>query len=126
MDSDRPVFTTGALKVNPEDGDKDGGLAAVVMTIGEEKVKGVEGGVEGAVVGGTSLMTGSTRTGVVVTTGLGLGKLGRLIEVLAGRAGSSAISSSGRLDEGLVLVLSLFIFPPPDPVLLVAGVLDRG
>ena len=35
-------------------------------------------------------------------------------------------SSSGRLDEGLVLVLSLFIFPPPDPVLLVAGVLDRG
>lgn len=35
------------------DGEKDGGLAAVAMTIGEEKVKGVEGGVEGAVVGGT-------------------------------------------------------------------------
>lgn len=29
------------------DGEKDGGLAAVAMTIGEENVKGTDGGVDG-------------------------------------------------------------------------------
>ncbi|TNN61441.1 hypothetical protein EYF80_028320 [Liparis tanakae] len=32
----------------------------------------------------------------------------------------------GRLLEGRVLVLSLFILPPPEVTLLAAGVLDRG
>lgn len=31
-------FATGALKVNPAEGEKEGGLAAVVLTIGEENV----------------------------------------------------------------------------------------
>lgn len=35
-------------------------------------------------------------------------------------------SSSERLEEGRVLVLSLFILPPPELTLLAAGVLDRG
>lgn len=30
------------------DGEKDGGLAAVALTIGEENVKGTDGGVDGA------------------------------------------------------------------------------
>lgn len=32
----------------PTDGEKDGGLAAVAFTIGEENVKGTDGGVDGA------------------------------------------------------------------------------
>lgn len=35
-------------------------------------------------------------------------------------------SSSGRLEEGRPLVLSLFILPPLELKLLAAGVLDRG
>lgn len=46
---------------------------------------------------------------------------------IVGRSGTSATSySSGRLEEGLAVVLSLFILPPPEPALLTAGVLDRG
>lgn len=35
-------------------------------------------------------------------------------------------SSSGRLEVGRALVLSLFILPPPELALLAAGVLDKG
>lgn len=46
---------------------------------------------------------------------------------MAGSSGTSATSSSSvRLEEGRVLVLSLFILPPPELTLLAAGVLDRG
>lgn len=46
---------------------------------------------------------------------------------MAGRSGTSRTSSSsGRLEEGLALLLSLFILPPPEPAALAAGVLDRG
>ncbi len=38
----------------------------------------------------------------------------------------STSSSSGRLEEGRAVVLSLFILPPPELTLLAAGVLDRG
>lgn len=35
-------------------------------------------------------------------------------------------SASGRLEQGRVVVLSLFILPPAELMLLGAGVLDRG
>lgn len=50
--------------------------------------------------------------------------MGREIRGMSGTSTTS--SSSGRLEEGLVLVLSLLILPPPELALLVEGVLDRG
>lgn len=143
FDIEGPNFATGALKVNPAEGEKEGGLAAVALTIGEENVKGTQGGVEA--VGGSLFVTvsftgvtGATLGAVlmvveVVRGGRGEGKLkdGKaevlMGSVMVGRSGTSATSSSsGRLEEGRALVLSLFILPPPEPTLLAAGVLDRG
>lgn len=140
FDIEGPNFATGALKVNPAEGEKEGGLAAVAFTIGEENVKGTQGGVEA--VGGSLFVTDSFAgvTGVTLGAVLTVVRGGRgevklkvgKAEVLmgsemVGRSGTSATSSSsGRLEEGRAVVLSLFIFPPPEPVLLAAGVLDRG
>lgn len=141
FDMEGPIFATGALKVNPAEGEKEGGLAAVALTIGEENVKGTQGGVKAA---GVSLfvtfslagVTGVSLRGVlmeVVGGGGGEVKLkeGKAEELMgsemAGRSGiSTTSSSSGRLEEGRAVVLSLFILPPPEPALLAAGVLDRG
>lgn len=121
--------------MNPDDGEKDGGLAAVALTIGEENVKGTDGGVDGAA--GSLFAAGSSETvvsGVVLEVSeevgggeekLNVGKVKLLGREAGGRSGSSATSSSGLLDEGL-MALSLFILPPPEPALLVAGVLDKG
>lgn len=140
FDMEGPNFATGALKVNPAEGEKDGGLAAVALTIGDENVKGTEGGDETAtgslfvMVSFVGVALGAELTEVdVVTDGSGVEKLkvGNA-EVLMGsemdgRSGTSATSSSsGRLDEGRAVVLSLFILPPPEFTLLAAGVLDRG
>lgn len=140
FDMEGPNFATGALKVNPAEGEKEGGLAAVALTIGEENVKGTEGGDETAagslfvMVSFAGVALGAELTDVdVVTDGNGVEKLkvGNA-EVLMGsemdgRSGTSATSSSaGRLDEGRAVVLSLFILPPPEFTLLAAGVLDRG
>lgn len=143
FDREGPIFATGALNVNPAEGEKEGGLAAVALTIGEENVKGTQGGVEAA---GGSLFVNISLTGVTavalegvlmvveaVRGGRGEEKLkvGKA-EVLmgsemAGRSGTSTTSSSsGRLEEGLAVVRSLFILPPPEPPPLAAGVLDRG
>lgn len=129
------VFIVGALKVNPVDGERDGGLAAVALTMGVEKVKGASG-VVGTV--GTLLMAGSLGMkvdglllGLRLEVGGGEEKLkvgrGELLKgsEMAGRSGASETSSSVFLDEGRIL-LSLFILPPPTPVLLVVGVLDNG
>lgn len=141
LDMEGPNTATGALKVNPAEGEKEGGLAAVALTIGEENVKGTQGGVEA--VGGSLFLTVSfggvtgVRVGAVlmvveVVTGGIRGeklKVGMVLMVreIVGRSGTSATSSSsGRLEEGLVLVLSRFILPPPEPTLLAAGVLERG
>lgn len=143
FDMEGPNFATGALKVNPAVGEKEGGLAAVALTIGEENVKGTQGGVEA--VGGSLLVTVSlagvtgVRSGAVVMVvevvrggrgeeKLKVGKAEALMgSEMVGRSGTSAISSSsGRLEEGRALVLSLFILPPPELTLLAAGVLDRG
>lgn len=143
FDIEGPNFVTGALKVNPAEGEKEGGLAAVALTMGEENVKGTQGGVEAF--GGSLFVTVSlteVTAGIlgvelieveVVTGGSGeeklkVGKADVLMgSEMVGRSGTSATSSSsGRLEEGRVLVLSLFIFPPPEPTLLAAGVLDRG
>lgn len=139
LDTEGPVFATGALNVNPAEGEKEGGLAAVVMTMGEAKVKGTQGpgdAVGGALPGVTgSVATGTTGATVGVTGVAGGGEeklnVGRLKVLIgremAGRSGASATSSSGRLLDGRVLVRSLFILPPPEPELLAAGVLvDRG
>lgn len=140
FDMEGPNFATGALKVNPAEGEKEGGLAAVALTIGEENVKGRQGGVEA--VGGSSFVTVSLAGVTGVTLGVvlmvvrgGRGevklKVGKA-EVLmgsemVGRSGTSTTSSSsGRLEEGRAVVLSLFILPPPEFTLLAAGVLDRG
>lgn len=140
FDMEGPNFATGALKVNPAEGEKEGGLAAVALTIGEENVKGTQGGVEAV---GGSLFVSASLTGVTgVTLGVvlmvvrgGRGevklKVGKA-EVLmgsemVGRSGASATSSSsGCLEDGRVVVLSLFILPPPELTPLAAGVLDRG
>lgn len=141
FDMEGPNIATGALKVNPAEGEKEGGLAAVALTIGEENVKGTQGGVEA--VGGSLFVTVSLAgvTGVtsgavlmvveVVRGGRGEEKLnlGMVLmgSEMVGRSGTSATSSSsGRFDEGRVLVLSRFILPPPEPTLLAAGVLDKG
>lgn len=130
----------GALKVNPAEGEKEGGLAAVALTIGEENVNGTEGGVEAvggslfetiSLAGVTCVMLGAV---LLVATGgreeekLKVGKAAELMgSEMIGRSSTSATSSSsGRLEEGRVLVLSLFILPPPELTLLAAGVLDRG
>lgn len=137
FDTDVPARATGTLKVKPADGEKEGGLAAVAMTMGEEKVKGSQGGVDtvggsfseaGSLAGVTAVAVGVTQ---VVIGGLEKVKVGRLKALMgreiAGRSGTSAISSSSeRLEEGRVLVLSLFILPPPEVVALTTGVLDRG
>lgn len=143
FDMEGPNFATGALKINPAEGEKEGGLAAVALTIGEENVKRSQGGVEAA---GVSLFVNVSLAGVtgviwgVVLTVVEVVKGGRGEEKLkVGKAvllmgsemvGSSGISatssSSGCLEEGRVLVLSLFILPPPELTLLAAGVLDRG
>lgn len=140
FDMEGPNFATGALKVNPAEGEKEGGLAAVALTMGEENVKGTQGGV--FAVRGSSFVTVSLArvTGVtlgavllVVTGGRGemklkLGKADlQMGSEMVGRSGTSATSSSsGRLEEGRAVVLSLFILPPPEFTLLAAGVLDRG
>lgn len=140
FDMEGPNFATGALKINPADGENEGGLAAVALTIGEENVKGTQGGVEAV---GSSLFGTISLAGVkgvtlgMVLTGVSGGrgevklKVGKA-EVLmgsemAGRSGTSTTSSSsGRLEDGRAVVLSLFILPPPEPPLLAAGVLDSG
>lgn len=149
LDTDGPVFMTGALNVKPDDGENDGGLAGVALTMGEEKVKGTEGGdvgggallsgvwadaVEGAKVGAGVLVTtagAGTRAGWGVEDGevkLNVGSARVLMgREMAGRSGTSAASSSaGRLLEGRTLLRSRFILPPPEPAVLAAGVLDRG
>jgi len=143
FDMEGPNFATGALKVNPAEGEKEGGLAAVALTIGEENVKGSQGGVETtgvslfvnvSLAGVTGVILGVVLTVVEVVKG-GRGeeklKVGKAVLLMgsemAGSSGTSATSSSsGRLEEGRVLVLSLFILPPPELTLLAAGVLDRG
>lgn len=136
FEAESVVFIVGALNVNPVDGEKDGGLAAVALTMGVEKVKGTSG-VVGTV--GTCLHTAGSfgrrvdglLLGLRVEVGGGEEKLnvgrGQLLKgsEMAGRSGASGTSSSAFLDEGRIL-LSLFILPPPVPVLLVAGVLDSG
>lgn len=143
FDTEGSNFATGALKVNPAEGEKEGGLAAVALTMGEAKVKGSHGGVEAA--GGSLTVRVSLGgvAGMMLEAGLtvleevrgGRGeeklKVGKL-EVLmgsetAGRSGTSTTSfSSGRLEETRALLLSLFILPPAEPELLAAGVLERG
>lgn len=141
---EEPIFATGALKVNPAEGEKEGGLDEFAMTMGEEKVKGRQGGVEAAessVSATVSLAAagGEAGAGAAVTEVVGGGaeklKVGRLKapteRAAAGRSGTSmSRSSSGRLEEGRVVVLSRFILPPPPPPpdaeLLAAGVLDSG
>lgn len=143
FDMEGPNFATGALKVNPAEGEKEGGLAAVALTIGEENVKGTHGGVEAfggslfvtvSLAGVTVMILGVELTVVEVEIGgrgeekLKVGKadlpMGR---EMVGRSGTSATSSSSWcLEEGLALLLSLFILPPPELTLLAAGVLDRG
>lgn len=138
FDMEGPNFATGALKVNPAEGEKEGGLAAVALTIGDENVKGTEGGEETAAGSlfvmisfeGVALAAELTEVDVV-TDGSGeeklkVGNVERLME-MDGRSGTSATSSlSGCLDEGRVVVLFLLILPPPEFTLLDAGVLDRG
>lgn len=140
-----PNFATGALKVNPAEGVKEGGLAAVALTMGEENVNGTEGGVEAF---GGSLLVSDSLAGVVAVIlevelmetvvvergGSGDEKLneGRADVLIGsgmvGRSGASTTSSSSWcLVEGRVVVLSLFILPPPEAALLLAaGVLDSG
>lgn len=141
FDMEGPNFATGALKVNSAAGEREGGLPAVALTMGEENVKGTQGGVEAV---GSSLFVTVSLMGVIgmklvvlmvveVVVGGGSGEV-KLKEgmvwmgrAMVGRSGSSAISSSStRLEEGRALILSRFIFPPPEPALLAAGVLDRG
>lgn len=141
FDMEGPNLATGALKVNPAEGEKEGGLVAVALTIGEENVKGTQGGVEA--VGGSLFVSVSlvgvtcVRLGAVLLVEvrggggeekLKVGKAEALMgSEMLGRSGTSATSSSsGRLEEGRVLVLSLFILPPPELTLLAAGMLDRG
>lgn len=131
-------FATGALKVNPADGEKEGVLAGVALTIGEENVKGTEGEDEAGVV---SLGLTSSFAGVTVTLGVLLMveasrgevklKVGKAVVLLmgremGGRSGNSGTSSSCRFEDTRVEDLSRFILPPPKVTLLAAGVLDKG
>lgn len=143
FDIEGPNLATGALNVNPSEGEKEGGLAAVALTIGEENVKGTQGGVEAiegsllvtvSLAGVTAVTLGAVLMVVEVVRGGGgeeklkLGKAAVLIgSEMVGRSGTSTTSSSSeRLEEGRALVLSLFILPPPVLMLLAAGVLDKG
>lgn len=68
-----PNFATGALKVKPVAGEKEGGLAAVALTIGEEKVNGKLGDVV-ATVGSLFMILSVSLTGVTVSVlGAGMG-----------------------------------------------------
>lgn len=108
LDIEGANFATGALKVNPVVGGKEGGLAAVAFTIGEENVNGVLGGVD-ATVGFLFIMLSVSLTGVTVGVfwaGAGAvvagGGTGENVKVgseemgseIAGRSGASEISSS--------------------------------
>lgn len=111
FDMEGPNFATGALKVNPLVGEKEGGLAAVALTMGEENVNGTLGGVD-ATVGFLLISFSVSLTGVPVSvlgsglgaviTGGGTGEakvMGSSAELLmgremAGRSGASGISSS--------------------------------
>lgn len=141
FDMEEPNFATGALKVNPAEGEKEGGLAAVALTMGEEKVNGTQGGVEAF---GGSLFASVSLAGVVAVIlevelmevgggsedgKLNVGKADVLMgSEIVGRSGASGTSStSWRFVAGRAVVLSLFILPPPEPTLLAAGVLlDSG
>lgn len=111
FDTEGPNFATGALKVNPLVGEKEGGLAAVALTMGDENVKGTLGGVD-ATVGFLFITLSVSLTGVPVSVlGTGLGAvvtkggtgevkvMGCSAELLMGRemagsSGASGISSS--------------------------------
>lgn len=108
LDSDGANFATGALKVNPVVGGKEGGLAAVALTIGEENVNGALGGVD-ATVGFLFITLSGSLTGVTVRVfwaGAGAvvagGGTGENVMVgseemgseMAGRFGASGTSSS--------------------------------
>lgn len=108
---EEPNFATGALKVNSAAGEKDGGLAAVALTIGEENVNGTLGGID-ATVGSSCVTFSMSLTGVSVSVaggGLGavvagggtgekkviLGSAETLMgSEMAGRSGASGTSSS--------------------------------
>lgn len=111
LDKEGPNFATGALKVNPVVGEKEGGLAAVALTIGEENVNGTLGGVD-ATAGSLFMTLSICLIGVPVNViGAGLGAVvaggGTGVEKMmvgsaellmgseiAGRSGASGISSS--------------------------------
>lgn len=136
LDMEGASFATGALKVNPAEGENEAGLEAVALTIGDENVKGTEGGVEafsGSLSASVSLagVTGVTLGEAVLGGGRGEVKsnVGKVLlgSEMRGRSGTSATSSSSSLlDETRVVVFSLLILPPPELALLAAGVLDRG
>lgn len=111
LDKEGPNFATGALKVNPVVGEKEGGLAAVALTIGEENVNGTLGGVDATVgslfmtlsislIGVPVSMLGAGLGAVVVGGGTGVEKMmvgsAELLmgSEMAGRSGASGISSS--------------------------------
>lgn len=105
----------------------------MALTMGDEKVKGVQGGLDAAA--GTLLLKELEAAGDEVAVDTGTEeklKVGREAELMGretgGKSGTSTISSSG---AGLVearMPLSLFIFPPEprESVPLAAGVLDKG
>lgn len=138
LDIEGDNFATGALKVNPADGEKEGGLEAVALTMGDENVKGTEGGVEafcGSLLGSVSLagVAGVTLDAAALRGGGGEAKLnvgrGKVLpgSEIRGRSGTLATSSSpGRLDDTRAVDFSLLILPPPEVVLLAAGVLESG
>lgn len=140
LDREGPTFATGALKVNPAEGENDGGLAGVAFTMGDENVKGTQGGVEaicGSLFVSLAGVTGVTLMALLIVVDvvgggsgevkLKVGKAEMLIgSETAGRSGTSATSSSSGRLEGRAVVLSLFILPPPELTLVEAGVLDRG
>lgn len=106
LDIEGANFATGALKVNPVVGGKEGGLAAVALTIGEENVNGALGGVDATVglfmlsVSLTGVMVGVFWAGAgAVVAGGGTGenvKVGseEMGSEMAGRFGASGTSSS--------------------------------
>lgn len=108
LDTEGANFATGALKVNPVVGGKEGGLAAVALTIGEENVNGALGGVD-ATAGFLFIKLSVSLTGVMVGVfwaGAGAvvagGGTGENVMVgseemgseMAGRFGASGTSSS--------------------------------
>lgn len=108
LDTEGANFATGALKVNPVVGGKEGGLAAVALTIGEENVNGALGGVD-ATAGFLFITLSVSLTGVTVGVfwaGAGAvvagGGTGENVIVgseemgseMAGRFGASGTSSS--------------------------------